>query len=528
MAMTFAWTAQRTRIHQVVTQWAATIPAAVAFEDEFASLTYEQLERAINDVAMQLRGAGVRAGDRVLLVAENAVATAVLALAVTALDAWTVVVNARLSPREIDDYIAHSGARLTFYTTRVSTCAADHAARHGAASVDFPSIGPVHGSPVNVAATTEPVSTCPTVQVAAMIYTSGTSGTPKAVMLTHANLLFAAEAVRDVRHVKQGDRIYGVMPMAHVVGLSTQMLGTLLCGATLILRPQFRPEDVAKSLLDDGITIMTGVPAMFARLLDWAKRENRIIHAPFLRYASAAGSPLSPSLKRDVEKALGVPLHSGYGLTEMVPTVSMTHPEAPRTDCAVGAPIPGVEVRFVDCSGQAVGVGEVGELWVRGPNVMKGYYKSPELTAQAVDQEGWFNTGDLARQGPDGALHIEGRTKEMIIRSGFNVYPVEVEQVINTYPGIVQSAAVSRAVPDNEEVVAFLEVSGNTSIDLGDLAAYLRERLSPYKIPGEIRIMGQLPAAPTGKILKHVLKDIAKHVPPSQKDGDRRSPMVGA
>jgi acyl-CoA synthetase (AMP-forming)/AMP-acid ligase II len=140
---------------------------------------------------------------------------------------------------------------------------------------------------------------------------------------------------------------------------------------------------------------------------------------------------------------------------------------------------------------------------------MKGYYKSPELTAAALTADGWFNTGDLARQDPDGGLHIVGRTKEMIIRSGFNVYPVEVEQVINAYPGVIQSAVVGRAVTDNEEVVAFVEVAPDAALDAHAMQKYLRERLSPYKIPAEIRVLQQLPAAPTGKLLKHVLKQMA-------------------
>jgi long-chain acyl-CoA synthetase len=451
----------------------------------------------------------VRAGDRVLFLAENSVAAAVLALATSALDAWIVLVNARLSPREIDDFIEHSGARVALYMTHVSASALAHAERHGARSVVFPHIGPVHVGPLNRSAAPEAVHAGAVDQVAAMIYTSGTSGKPKGVMLTHANILFAAEAVRDIRRIVPGDRLYGVMPMAHVVGLSTQLIGSLLSGATLVLKPQFSPDDVVRSLADDGITVLTGVPAMFAKLLDWSRSTNVPITAPALRFITVAGSPLSPTLKAATEKAFGLTLDNGYGLTETAPTVATTTSDRRRMDCSVGTPLPGLEVRFVDAGGCDVAPGEVGELWVRGPNVMKGYYKSPDLTAAAVTADGWFNTGDLARQDTDGGLHIEGRTKEMIIRSGFNVYPVEVEQVINGYPGVIQSAVVGRAVADNEEVVAFIEAAPDTALDIAMLQKYLRERLSPYKIPAEIRVLHQLPAAPTGKLLKHVLKQMA-------------------
>jgi long-chain acyl-CoA synthetase len=509
MGTTRTWAPQAARIHGVVRHWAGRTPDAAALQDSTCSLSYSQLESAIGEVAAALRECGVRAGDRVLFLAENSVAASVLALATSALDAWTVLVNARLSPREIDDFIEHSGARIVLYTTHVSAGALAHAERHGARSVVFPRIGAIHVGALNASAVAEPVHADAFDQVAAMIYTSGTSGKPKGVMLTHANILFAAEAVRDIRRIVPGDRLYGVMPMAHVVGLSSQLIGALLSGATLVLKTQFNPEDVLRALAGDGITVLTGVPAMFAKLLDWSRSAGVPIVAPALRFITVAGSPLSPTLKAATEKAFGLALDNGYGLTETAPTVAMTTAERRRTDCSVGAPLPGLEVRFVGIDGRDVAPGEIGELWVRGPNVMKGYYKSPELTAAAVTADGWFNTGDLARQDPDGGLHIEGRTKEMIIRSGFNVYPVEVEQVINAYPGVIQSAVVGRAVADNEEVVAYIELAPDAALDLPALQKYLRERLSPYKIPAEIRVLQQLPAAPTGKLQKHLLKQMA-------------------
>nr|WP_314628488.1 AMP-binding protein [uncultured Noviherbaspirillum sp.] len=511
MGMTTAWAPHVARIHEVVRHWAERTPDALALEDATSRLTYSGLWQAVADVAASLRHLGVRAGDRVLFLAENSVAASVLVLATSALDAWTVLVNARLSPREIDDFIAHSGARIALYLSQVSPSALAHAQRHGAGSTDFPHIGPVHVGPLNGSAVPEDTHADVCGQVAAMIYTSGTSGKPKGVMLTHANILFAAEAVRDIRRIVPGDRLYGVMPMAHVVGLSSQLVGSLLSGATLVLKTRFDPEDLLRSLAGDGITVLTGVPAMFAKLLDFSRSSNIPVRAPTLRFMTVAGSPLSPSLKAATERAFGLTLDNGYGLTETAPTVAMTTAARRRTDCSVGTPLPGLEVRFVDAGGRDVAPGEIGELWVRGPNVMKGYYKSPELTAAALTADGWFNTGDLVRQDPDGGLHIEGRTKEMIIRSGFNVYPVEVEQVINAYPGVIQSAVVGRAVADNEEVVAFIEVAPDIVPDLAALQKYLRERLSPYKIPAEIVVLHQLPATPTGKLQKHVLKQLAAH-----------------
>jgi acyl-CoA synthetase (AMP-forming)/AMP-acid ligase II len=223
--------------------------------------------------------------------------------------------------------------------------------------------------------------------------------------------------------------------------------------------------------------------------------------------AQSGGAPLTPALKAEFEAAFGIPLHNGYGMTEASPSICQTRMEAPRADCSVGTPIPGIEVRLHGAEGDPEGVGEIR---VRGPNVMKGYYRAAEASAEAVTADGWLCTGDLGRIDADGAFHVVGRSKELIIRSGFNVYPVEVEGVLNAHPGIVQSAVVGRTVEGNEEVVAFIEVVRDAPpLAEAELRAYLRERLSPYKLPSEIVVLEQLPAAATGKILKKELQRMA-------------------
>jgi long-chain acyl-CoA synthetase len=232
-----------------------------------------------------------------------------------------------------------------------------------------------------------------------------------------------------------------------------------------------------------------------------------------LRFIYAGGSPLDPTLKREVEQLFGQPLHNGYGMTESSPTISQTRREAPRHDTSVGPAIPGIDVRIVDSAQRDVVAGEPGELWVRGPNVMKGYYREPVLTAQALLPGGWLNTGDIAQQADDGALFIVGRTKELIIRSGFNVYPVEVETALNSHPSVIQSAVVGRTVGDgNEEVVAFVELDPARAVAIDELHTYLAKILSPYKCPSEIVAMQALPAAATGKILKGRLKQQAQQM----------------
>lgn len=503
------------RVHEVISPWVSSHPGAVAVEDARHRLTYQDLDEAVHAAAEQLRELGVRPGDRVLLVAENCAALAVLVLAASACDAWAVVANARLSPREIDNFIQHSGARRVLYAAGVSPEALAHAQRAGAVTHAWRHAGELAVGPLNEAAVPEPVSHAASGQVAAMIYTSGTSGRPKGVMLTHGGLLHIATLSRLLRGMGPGDRIYGVLPMAHVVGLSSQLVGSLFCGCTLHLAPRYAPEATAAALRE-GTTVLLGVPAMFARLLEWSARTQTSLAGHRLRIIGTAGSPLTMDLKQAAEAAFGLPLQNGYGLTEMSPTVAQTLLEAPRRDCSVGPPVSGVEIRIVDPSGNDVASGSVGELWVRGPNLMKGYYRDEALTRAAINAEGWFNTGDMARQDDEGALFIVGRTKELIIRSGFNVYPVEVEQVLNGHPAIVQSAVVGRAADGNEEVIAFVELAAGASVDRDELSAYLRQRLSPYKVPTEVRAMAQLPAAPTGKLLKHEIKRLAEKAPDVQ------------
>ncbi|MFJ1256291.1 class I adenylate-forming enzyme family protein [Cupriavidus sp. CuC1] len=497
------------RIHEVISPWVHAQSEALALQDSRIRLTYAELSQAIDAVAERLRNLGVRPGDRVMLVAENCVALAVMVLACSACDAWAVVVNPRLSPREIDNFLEHSDARRAFYAANVSREALDHGQRVQATMETFPYLGELAVGPLNPTATVEPVSSDPRQQVAAMIYTSGTSGSPKGVMLTHANFLYMASLATTLRRLSPQDVVYGILPMAHVVGLSSQLLGSVSCGCTLLLEERFSPEVLHTAICAKGVTVFLGVPAMFARLLDWCAKTGASLAGHRLRVIGASGSPLMPDLKHAVESALGIPLQNGYGLTELSPTVAQTPLDAPRTDCAAGMPIPGLEIRIVDNLGNDVQPRETGELWVRGPNLMKGYYKAPDLTRAAVNAQGWFNTGDMARLADDGALFIVGRTKELIIRSGFNVYPVEVEQVLNSHPSIVQSAVVGRQVEGNEEVVAFIELASDMPVSRDALMSFLRARLSPYKVPAEIRVMRPLPAAPTGKLLKGEIKKLA-------------------
>ncbi len=496
------------RLGAIVRRWSHDTPHAPALHDGSRHWTYAQLAAAIDETAATLRALDLRPGDRLMVVGENCAAQVALTFAATDLDAWIVHVNGRLSAHEVDQIRDHCGARRVIYTSAPGGAAspdtAAHGLRHAATVADSPfgawMVGALHTGRVP-----EPVHAASEYQVAALVYTTGTTsatGAPKGVMLSHRNLLFVAAVSSRLRGLVPSDRAYGVLPITHVYGLTSVMLGTLYAGACLYLCPRFTPEALLAALHDHQLTIVQGVPAMYAKLLE----KLGSLDAPLpnqLRFAYAGGSPLSPSLKARVERVLGVPLHNGYGLTETAPTVSQTRLDQPRSDNSVGQPIPGVQARVVDAHGEQVAPGVDGQLWVRGPNVMLGYYREPQLTAACMRDGGWFDTGDLARSDADGALFIVGRGKELIIRAGFNVYPLEVETVLNAHPGVTESAVVGRpGAQGDEDVVAYIELDARHPVTLEALDAWLAQHLAPYKRPAEIIVMDALPAAATGKILK--------------------------
>ncbi|CAN5554697.1 AMP-binding protein [soil metagenome] len=493
------------RLHHVFRPWAESSPNQPALIGDGKVWTYGDLPGIVDGAAEKLRKHGVRPGDRVMVVSENSLALAALVLATSALDAWSVVVNPRLSERELDQIRDHCSARLLYYTVEVSELAAAHARRHDAHEVEMGPLGTLAASPLNETTEPEPIEEDSARQVAALLYTSGTTGNPKGVMLTHRNILFNASISRSLRKPTQQDVIYGVLPMSHIVGFSVILAGTLIGGSAVHIVPKYDPAAFVTAVRDQGISFLFGVPTTYQRLLEYKALSGlNALPRGRLRGLYVAGAPLDPTLKSMVEEEFGLPLLNAYGITECAPGISGVRAEAPRADCSVGTILPGIEVRLVGRDGVPVADGEVGELHARGPNVMRGYYRAPEATAAAIDSEGWFNTGDLARFEGE-ALFIAGRTKELIIRSGFNVYPAEVEAVLSAHPAVVQSAVIGRAVHANEEVVAYVQLLPGTTTTTDELMAHAARHLTGYKRPSEIVVLDALPASSTGKILKHRL-----------------------
>jgi long-chain acyl-CoA synthetase len=492
------------RLYDAVRCWSLRTPDQLAIADPDGKWTFRQLDLVVERTRAWLIASGVRPGDRVMIVSENCIAFAPIFFSLLEINAIPVPLNARLSARELDVIRQHCGARRVIYLTGASAYALEHAERAGATIETAPDLGSIGLGSLDENVTKDPVDPD---AVAAIVYTSGTTGSPRGVMLTHRNLLFSSMASATVRMVTPEDKLLGVLPMSHATGLSMQFLGILMSGATLYLLPRFDPIKVRAVLEKEQLTLLYGVPFLFTQFLEYARlRGLKSLQFPSLRLMSSSGAPLLPSVKSTVEELFGLVLHNGYGVTECSPVISVTRIGAPPRAGSAGPPYPGVEVKLMGNDQKEVSEGEVGEVWVRGPNVMKGYYRAPEETAKVINDEGWFNTQDLARM-DEGDLVIIGRTKELIIRFGFNVYPVEVEGVLNMFPGVVRSAVIGRTVETTgeQEVIAFIQLAPDCAATTSELAKHAAQHLASYKRPAEIRIVPEMPLTVSGKVIKDQL-----------------------
>ncbi|WP_321869367.1 class I adenylate-forming enzyme family protein [Paraburkholderia tropica] len=496
------------KISDIARHWAQTTPDATAIREEGRETGFGQLWQNVEAAQRFLREQGVGTGDRVMVVAENCSAVIALLFALSEIGAWPAIVNARLSEREIETIRAHCGPRLVLFTHAASPDALRHGVRHRAKEIAPEGLGPLMMADADPAATREPEALAH--EVALLIYTSGTTGQPKGVMATHRGLLHFARVSATSREMSAADCAYAVMPMSHIFGLATLLLATFEAGASLHLAARFSAEEVVRALTAAEISILQGVPTMFTRIVAYVREHGGAVSAPRLRYLYTGGGPLDPTLKQQVETLFGMPLHHGYGMTEYAGSLFITRMDRPRKDVSSGQIVEGAELRVVGPDGHEVARGEAGELWVRGPGVMRGYYREPRLTEEAIDADGWLKTGDLGRLEADGALFIVGRSKDLIIRSGFNVYPIEVESVINTYDAVRLCAVVGRTDAEgNEEVVAFVEPKEGATLDIDALQRYIGERLSPYKRPAQIVPIDMIPTTASGKLQKQPLRELA-------------------
>jgi long-chain acyl-CoA synthetase len=334
-----------------------------------------------------------------------------------------------------------------------------------------------------------------------ILYTSGTTGQPKGAELTHGGLTTNARiAAETLVEADSSDVIMGCLPLFHVFGLTCGLNASVIASSTLTLLPRFTPEKALEIIQRDSVTIFEGVPTMYAAMLHYPGADAS--QTQTLRLCISGGAALPVEILRGFEEKFGCIILEGYGLSETSPVASFNHPNRTRKAGSIGTPIVGVEMRLVTDTGEDVQPGGVGEIAIRGHNVMKGYWRKPEATAAAIP-DGWFRTGDLARQDEDGYYFIVDRKKDLIIRGGYNVYPREIEEVLHEHPAVAEAAVIGIKHSElGEEVGAAVALKPAATATPEELRAFVKERVAAYKYPRHVWIEAELPKGPTGKILR--------------------------
>ncbi|GAA1912598.1 long-chain-fatty-acid--CoA ligase [Streptantibioticus ferralitis] len=465
-------------------------------------LGYRELRDDALAFAAELRSRGVRHGDRVALMLPNGVDFARAYYAVLAAGATVVPVHGLLVAEEAAFVLRHSGAVAVVCGGALRSVAGIAAADAGIKVLDVVTGGGRLDRP-------EPTEAG---DIAAILYTSGTTGRPKGAQLTHLNLVMNATVMaRDLIGLMPDDMVLGCLPLFHSYGQSCALNATLRAGAALVLAPRFTGPGALDLMVTEGITVFMGVPTMFHALNEAAAADPR--RPAGLRVAVSGGAALPVALLERFEAAYDTVILEGYGLTETSPAATFNQHSTGRRPGTVGHPVWGVEVGIADVHVRDRVVplpdGEVGEIVIRGHNVFDGYLDDPQATAEAV-VDGWFRSGDLGVRDADGFLSIVDRSKDLIIRGGFNVYPREVEEVLARHPSIAEVSVVG--IPDDvkgEEVCAAVVLRDDAPYTSSeDIVKWSRERLAKHKYPRKVRFLTALPLGPTGKVLKRELREV--------------------
>ncbi|WP_405912224.1 long-chain fatty acid--CoA ligase [Streptomyces sp. NBC_00963] len=462
-------------------------------------LSYAQLDAACARVAALLRTAGVGPGDRVALCLPNTPDFPVAYYGVLRAGGVVVPLNPLLKAREAAFALRDSGASMVLAHSQAAEEAAAAAAQTGVECLVMDSdSGAARLRAVEPRPETVERSESDT---AVILYTSGTTGTPKGAELTHRNLMTnAATATETVLQLGPDDVLFGGLPLFHAFGQTCALNTAVASGASLTLLPRFEPQRALDILRRDAVTVFLGVPTMYTSLLRTGTPAATAL--PALRLAVSGGASLPVEVLHGFEREFNVPVLEGYGLSETSPVVSFNPVDRPRKPGSIGRPIRGVEMKLVTGDGTVAGPGEVGEIAIRGDDVMKGYWNRPEATAEAI-RDGWFASGDLARVDEEGYYFIVDRKKDLIIRGGYNVYPREIEEVLYEHPAVAEAAVVG--VPHElhgQEVAAAVTLRPGVRATAEELRAYVRERVAPYKYPRIVTLAESLPKGATGKILK--------------------------
>lgn len=484
---------------------------AVALVTASGRTTYGELRRRAAGLRGGLAGLGLAPGDRVGIVSGNSVAFAEAYLGILGAGCTAVPLNPT-SPRvELARELQAIGA------TAVIVCpegAATVAAIDRRAVPTLRLVIAAGGADLPCDATLDELAEGepgPLVDVepddlAVLIFTAGTAGSPKAAMLTHRNLTVNITQASQLlaRALHADDVVLGVLPLFHIFGLNVVLGGALAAGGRVVLVERFGAVPTLALVRDEGCTVIPGAPPMWAAWSGLPDADPASFRT--VRLATSGASRLAVEVAEAFEARFGVKITEGYGLTEASPVVTSSAGLDVRAG-TIGRPLPGVEVRLVDEDGEDTLLGDAGEIWVRGPNVFPGYWQDPAATANALTSDGWLRTGDVAVADDDGNLSIVDRAKDLIIVSGFNVYPAEVEEALLEHPGVEAAAVVGAEDPATGETVkAFVVAMAGRTLEVDDLRAFTMERLARYKCPTSVTFVDELPAGLGGKVLRRALR----------------------
>jgi long-chain acyl-CoA synthetase len=490
-------------------------PGRVAITCGSEQLTYAELDAKATQVAAGLHAMGIRAGEHVALSCPNVPWFPIAYFGILKAGAAVVPLNVLLKPREIAYHLKNSDARAVLAFEGTAELPIGAMCRDAAAQAGTPHVVVFPGDAASLMR--DPAGFHPPrrepADTAVILYTSGTTGHPKGAELSHGNMVGNAVTCHDMfRPAFDGGTDQNVtlitLPLFHSTAQTAQMNAALYGGFRLVLHPRFDPAAVLEAFSRERIGLWIGVPTMYWALLDHARASGTDVTgaAASLRLCASGGAPMPVDLLRAFEQAFTVRILEGYGLSETAPVVAFNQLQRPSKPGTVGLPIFGVDIRCVDEHDNAVPPGERGEVVVRGPNVMKGYYERPEATAEAM-RGGWFRTGDIGQFDAEGYLAIVDRKKDMILRGGFNVYPREIEDVLLTHPAVARAAVIG--VPDprlGEEIKAVVVRRPDAAITAEELIAWAREQMAAFKVPRLIEFRDSLPMNATGKILKRELR----------------------
>src|SRR6478752_3914344 len=473
-------------------------PEHVALRSAQGSGTYARLRDAALAYAEALRQQSIGAGDRVLLIAPTVPEFVIVYLGIHALGAVVVPVNTMSTRAELEYFIGDAGCSLVVAWHELGPAAAEVAAAQG-----IPYWSLIEGAHVDGDDVLGAVCNRVSDDVAVIVFTSGTTGRPKGAELTVGNLLAAGDISARLSECTPDDRVGTGLPLFHVFGQTAVLMSALTAGATVSLLARFTAKAMLDMLRRDRFTIMCGVPTMWNAMLHDAGDATAADFAQ-LRLAVSGGASLPAEVARAFQQKFGCALLEGYGLTETTAVATFSGPAAPPG--TVGRAVFDTQVEVRELSGEPVGPNTAGEVYVKGPTVMRGYHNRPEATAEVLSAEGWLRTGDIGELDAAGNLRIVDRAKDLIIRGGYNVYPSEVEAVLYEHPDIVEAAVVGIPHPHyGEEVAAVVVVRPGAPQDGPAITAWSRERLSTYKIPRIVQFVDELPKGSTGKIIKRAI-----------------------